>query len=252
MPLIIPGITPVQKFASKAQTSDKFIPALVVVDVQTDFVSGSLAVPDAQSIIEPINSILSLPFALKVGTKDFHPPGHISFASTHNKSVGEKITIYRPDVDPPDTESGIEQCLWPDHCVQSTPGSEFTEGFDSSALHAVVHKGTHPGVECYSAFGDPWGLTTMELPNLLSAKEVTDVFVVGLAGDYCVKSTAIDAVNFTSKTASGLETKLRTWVVKDLVRSVGNEGKEWDEMEKAGVMFVESDEVKARLENKQL
>jgi nicotinamidase-related amidase len=57
----------------------------------------------------------------------------------------------------------------------------------------VVHKGTHPGVECYSAFGDPWGLITMELPSLLAAKEITDVFVVGLAGDYCVKSTAIDA-----------------------------------------------------------
>jgi len=243
MPLIIPGITPAQQSASKpSDTSDKFIPALVVVDLQVDFVTGSLAVPDAKSIIEPINSILTLPFALKVGTKDFHPPGHISFASKHNKFVFEKITIYRPDVDPPDVESGIEQILWPDHCVQSTPGSEFAEGFNSSALHTVVHKGTHPGIECYSAFGDPWGLSTMELPTLLSAKEVTDVFVVGLAGDFCVKSTAIDAA----------KSRLRTWVVKDLVRSVGNNGKEWDEMQRAGVMLVESDEVKARLENKLL
>jgi len=82
----------------------------------------------------------------------------------------------------------------------------------------------------------------MELPTLLSAKEVTDVFVVGLAGDFCVKSTAIDAA----------KSRLRTWVVKDLVRSVGNNGKEWDEMQRAGVMLVESDEVKARLENKLL
>jgi len=247
MPLIVPGITPAraQQSASKSsETSDRFIPALVIIDLQVDFVTGSLAVPDAQSIIEPINSILALPFALKVGTKDFHPPGHISFASKHNKSVGEKITIYRPDVDPPDVESGIEQILWPDHCVQSTPGSEFAEGFNNSALHAVVYKGTHPGIECYSAFGDPWGLSTMELPTLLSEGNVTDVFVVGLAGDFCVKSTAIDAVKST------LDTKLRTWVVKDLVRSVSSEGKEWDEMQKAGVMFVKSDEVKARLENK--
>ena len=152
----------------------------------------------------------------------------------------------------PDVDSGIEQCLWPDHCVESTPGSKFTEGLNSSALHVVIHKGTHPGVECYSAFGDPWGLTTIELPSLLAAKEITDVFVVGLAGDYCVKSTAIDAAKVTLKTTSGSETKPRTWVVKDLVRSVGSDGVEWDEMKNAGVMFVESDEVKARLENELL
>jgi len=241
-------MVPPQQPASKSpETPVRFIPALVIVDLQVDFVTGSLAVPDAQSIIEPINSILALPFAFKVGTKDFHPPGHISFASKHNRSVGEKITIYRPDIDPPDIESGIEQILWPDHCVQSTPGSEFAEGFNSLALHAVVHKGTHPGIECYSAFGDPWGLSTVELPTLLSEKKVTDVFVVGLAGDFCVKSTAIDAVKSRLDGA-----KLRTWVVKDLVRSVGSEGKEWEEMQKAGVMLVESDEVKARLENKLL
>ena len=244
MPLIIPGVTP-NTFSKNLETLNKFIPALIVVDLQTDFVTGSLAVPDAKSIIDPINSIISLPFALKVGTKDFHPPGHISFASRHNKSIGDKITIYRPDVDTVEVESGIEQILWPDHCIQSTPGAEFVEGFNSSALDAVVHKGTHPEVECYSAFGDPWGVTTMELPALLSAKQITDVFVVGLAGDFCVKSTAIDAV----KADLGSGTGLRTWVVKDLVKSVGSDGKEWDEMQKAGVMFVESDEVKARLEN---
>jgi len=251
--LIIQGVIPMTQNAFAApEVSDKFIPALIVVDMQNDFVTGSLAVPDATSIIKPTNAILDLPFALKVGTKDFHPPGHISFASTHNKPVFEKITIYRPDVDPQDIQSGIEQCLWPDHCVQSTPGCEFAEGFNGSALHAVVHKGTHPKVECYSAFGDPWGVTSLELPRLLADNEVTDVFVTGLAGDYCVKSTAIDAANFRMKTKSGVETKLRTWVVKDLVRSVGSEGKEWEEMQKAGVMLVNSGEVKARVENTQL
>lgn len=243
MPLIVPGIVPPINAASQ-----NFIPALIVVDMQTDFVTGSLAVPNAKSIIEPINAILSLPFALKVGTKDFHPPGHISFASTHNKHVGEKIMIYRPDLDPPDEESGIEQFLWPDHCVQSTPGSEFVEGFDSSSLHTTVYKGTHPGVECYSAFGDSWGLTTSELPTLLSAKEVTDVFVVGLAGDYCVKSTAIDSIKYSA----GLETTLRTWVVKDLTKSVGDEAQAVDEMQKAGVRVIESDELKAMMEHKLL
>lgn len=241
MPLIISGVT-----SETPSVSDKFIPALVVVDMQTDFVSGSLAVPDAASIIEPINSMISLPFALKVGTKDFHPPKHISFASTHNKSIGDRITIYHPDHSDPKPDAGIEQILWPDHCVQSTPGCEFVEGLNSSALDVEVHKGTHPKVECYSAFGDPWGVTTMELSSLLSAKGVTDVFVVGLAGDYCVKSTSIDAVKY------GLKAGSRTWVIKDLVRSVGNEGTEWDEMQKAGVMVIDSGSVKARLENKLL
>jgi nicotinamidase len=237
MPLIIPGVTP-----ETPSVSDKFISALLVVDMQTDFVTGSLAVPDAASIIEQINFMLSLPFALKVGTKDFHPSDHISFASTHNKSVGERITIYHPGDTSAKPEAGIEQVLWPDHCVQSTPGCEFVEGLNSSALDAVVHKGTHPKVECYSAFGDPWGVTAMELPSLLSGKGVTDVFVVGLAGDYCVKWTSVDAA----------KNGWRTWVVKDVVRSVGNEGTEWDEMEKAGVMVIDSGEVKARLENKML
>jgi len=220
--------------------SDNFVPALVVVDMQNDFVTGSLAVPDAKSIIDPINSILALPFALKIGTKDYHPPDHISFASNHQKAVGEKITIYPPGSDPQvDTERGLEQILWPDHCVQSTPGSDFVEGLRSSALHAVVHKGTHKGIECYSAFCDPWRMATTELSTLLSDKGVTDVFVVGLAGDYCVKCTAIDAV----------QCRFRTWVVKDLVRSVGNDGKEWDEMQKNGVILVESSEVHARFDS---
>jgi nicotinamidase len=240
MPLIIPGVTAPETHLSALNASDEFIPALVVVDMQNDFVTGSLAVPDAKSIIDPINSILALPFAVKIGTKDYHPPDHISFASNHKKAVGEKITIYPPGSDPQvDTERGLEQILWPDHCVQSTPGADFVEGLQSSALHTVVHKGTHKGIECYSAFRDPWQIATTELSTLLSGKGVTDVFVVGLAGDYCVKCTAIDAVQFG----------FRTWVVKDLVRSVGNDGKEWDEMQKNGVILVESGEVQARLEN---
>jgi nicotinamidase len=86
----------------------------------------------------------------------------------------------------------------------------------------------------------------MELPSLLSAKGVTDVFVVGLAGGYCVKSTSIDAVKY------GLKARSRTWVIKDLVRSVGDEGMEWDERQKAGVVVIDSGSVKVRLENKSL
>jgi nicotinamidase len=244
MPLIVPGITvPKTDRLVAPTTSANFIPALIVVDMQNDFVTGSLAVPDAQSIIEPINSILALPFAVKIGTKDFHPPDHISFASNHQKSVGEKITIYPPGSDPQsDSGRGIEQVLWPNHCVQSTPGADFVEGLHDSALDAVVYKGTHKGIECYSAFRDPWRIATTELCTLLSERGVTDVFVVGLAGDYCVKSTAIDAV----------QSNFKTWVVRDLVRSVGKDGKEWGEMQTNGVLLVESDEVKQTLQNEHL
>ncbi|KZP19596.1 pyrazinamidase/nicotinamidase [Athelia psychrophila] len=239
MPLIVPGVTPPHPNAS-----DEFVPALIVVDMQADFVSGSLAVPDAQSIIDPINTFLTLPFARKIGTKDYHPPNHISFASNHaQKDVGHAITIYPPGADPDsqsqvDHDRGIEQILWPDHCVQSTPGAEFVEGLDHAALDAVVHKGTHPGIESYSAFRDPWHISHTELHGLL--KGVTDVFVVGLAADYCVKFTAMDAVQF----------RYRTWVVTDLVKSVAGGEAHWDELRESGVLLVESKEVRERLESR--
>lgn len=236
MPLIAPDVT----LSHAPNATDEFVPALLVVDMQTDFVTGSLAVPDAQSIIEPINTFLTLPFARKIGTKDYHPPNHISFASTHpQKALGDKITIYPPGADsdsPIDRERGIEQILWPDHCVQTTPGAEFVAGLNYTALDGVVHKGMHPGIESYSAFRDPWRINNTELHSLL--KGVTDVFVVGLASDYCVKCTAIDAVQF----------HYRTWVVTDLSRSVAAEGTHWDELRESGVFLVESKEVRERLE----
>lgn len=209
-------------------TSAPFVPALLVIDMQHDFVHGSLAVPGAPSIVDIVNKLLSLPFATKIGTKDFHPSNHISFADTHQKPIFSKITIYPPG----DTQEdrALEQVLWPVHCVISTPGSEFVQGLNYEALDAVVCKGTHPDIESYSAFRDPWHLSTTELPGLLRARGVTDVFIVGLAGDYCVKCSAIDAVQFGYK----------TWVIRDAIRSVADTGSEWIEMEKEGILEVNS------------
>jgi nicotinamidase len=213
-----------------------FVPALIVVDTQVDFTTGTLAVPDAPALIAPINAALALPFALKIGTKDFHPPGHISFASTHpGKALFDRITIYPPG-EGPEGGRGLEQVLWPDHCVAGTPGADFVPGLDAGALDAVVHKGSHPAVECYSAFRDPWGVAETELERLLAGRDVTDVFVVGLAGDYCVRYTAGDAVRCGFK----------TWVVQDLVRSVSSERREWDEMKGEGVEVIDSHELKER------
>jgi len=126
-----------------AKNKGNIKPALIVVDMQNDFISGSLAVPEADSILDVINQLLQsdLPFVKKIGTKDYHPPNHISFASTHDKPLFSTITIYPPGEEK-DGAKAMEQVLWPVHCVASTPGAEFSDKLHSAAFDAVVHKGT--------------------------------------------------------------------------------------------------------------
>jgi nicotinamidase len=213
--------------------------AILVIDVQNDFVSGSLAVRDAEQIIDTINALLTLPFALKVATQDYHPANHISFARNHTgKKEFEKITIFPPAElvakrKPEDERplEALEQVLWPVHCVQDTFGVAFVDGLKHEGLE-VVRKGSDVGIECYSAFEDPWGLTNTGLKDKLRNKEISNVFVVGIAGDYCVKSTALDAKKHG----------FRTFVIKDAVKSVSDEGTEWTEMTKAGVEIIDKAE----------
>jgi nicotinamidase-related amidase len=217
-----------------------FKPVLIVVDVQYDFVRGSLAVPDAESIIDGINSLLDsdLPFIKKIATKDYHPADHISFADTHDKPLFSTTTIYPPGEEK-DESKALEQVLWPVHCVASSQGAEFLDELHSGAFDAVVYKGTNREIESYSAFQDPWKITTTELPQLLSANRATDLFICGLAGDYCVKCTALDAV----------EHGYRTWVIRDAVKSVSSSGVEWTEMEKRGIRLITIADVTDMLRN---
>ena len=213
-----------------------FVPALFIVDMQHDFVYGSLAVPGAEAIIDAVNEILSLPgFRLKVATQDFHPPNHISFASTHDKPVFSTTTIYHPEDDIED--NGIEQVLWPDHCVANTAGANFVEGLKVHCFHAIVRKGTHPDIESYSPFRDIWTKYETELPFLLSGEDITDVFIVGLAGDYCVKHTALDAMQY------GFE----TWLVTDAIKCISDGQEAYREMKQQGAFFVTLEEVKQKL-----
>ncbi|KAG2153330.1 Isochorismatase-like protein [Suillus clintonianus] len=213
--------------------------AILVIDVQNDFVSGSLAVRDAEQIINTINALITLPFALKIGTQDYHPANHISFARNHaGKNEFEKIAIFPPAelvaTKKPNDEKpleALEQVLWPVHCVQDTPGVAFVDNLEHEGLE-VVRKGCDVGIECYSAFEDPWGLTNTGLKDKLKNKEISNVFVVGIAGDYCVKFTALDAKKHG----------FRTFVVKDAVKSVSDEGTEWTEMNKAGVEIIDTAE----------
>ncbi|KAI5806203.1 Isochorismatase-like protein [Geopyxis carbonaria] len=230
-----------------------FRPALIVVDLQEDFwpPNGALSVPSGHDVIEPINTLLSLPFSLRVATKDWHPSNHVSFAANHpppNNTPFQSTTLISHPGEP---KLSYETLLWPVHCVQDTPGAELIQEFDQTNLDAIVEKGANPHIEMYSAFTDPFhksettpwsadstSICTTELPMLLKDKRITDVYVVGLAMDYCVRSTAEHAVAFG----------YRTYVVREGTRAVGGaegEKSSGEAMEKAGVTLVgmQSDEV---------
>jgi nicotinamidase-related amidase len=156
---------------------------------------------------------LSLPFVLKIATKDFHPQDHISFASNHpppnNKPFESMFTIKNPL----NHNESQETRLWPDHCVQGTKGAELLSELDINKVHHIVEKGQDKRVEMYSAFADPFtnpNVTRSRLAKLLKDKGITDVYVAGLAADYCVKCTALDAQ----------KEGFKTWVVGEATRAV--------------------------------
>ncbi|KAI1105545.1 pyrazinamidase/nicotinamidase [Jackrogersella minutella] len=180
-----------------------FRPALIVVDLQEDFCppDGSLAVANGRDVTPLINKLLALPFVVKIATKDWHPRDHISFAANHEgKSPFEDAATI---VNPYNESETYESRLWPIHCVQGTPGAELVPELRSSQLDMVLEKGTDPRVEMYSPFYDPFTSPRVYdsgLAQVLKEKQVSDVYVVGLAADYCVKSAAVDAAKEGFKT----------------------------------------------------
>ena len=164
--------------------------ALIIVDVQNDFCpGGALPVPEGDRVVEVINRIQP-GFDLVVATQDWHPADHGSFAANHpGRRPGEQIEL-----------AGLPQILWPVHCVQGTPGAELHAGLDRSRIARVFHKGTDPNVDSYSGFFDNGRRTSTGLGEYLKGQGVTEVYVCGLATDYCVKFTALDAVGLGFKT----------------------------------------------------
>lgn len=156
--------------------------ALLVIDVQQDFLpGGSLAVPNGGSIIPGINRIARL-FQHVILTQDWHPPLHISFATTHGK---------RPFTDTVQAHYGT-QSLWPDHTVQGSAGADLAPGLDLPQAELIVRKGVRQDVDSYSAFLENDRVTPTGLAGYLRERKLSRLFLCGLAWDYCVGNTALD------------------------------------------------------------
>lgn len=200
--------------------------ALLLVDIQNDFIpGGSLAVPGGDLVV-PVANALRTKFGLVVATQDWHPPDHGSFASNHpGTNPGELGEL-----------GGLPQIYWPDHCVQGTHGSWFDAALD---LHGVTvfRKGTDPGIDSYSAFFDNGHRKATGLGDFLRASGVRETVILGLATDYCVKFTALDARGL------GFEVT----VVEDGCRGVelapGDSARAFEAMREAGARIVRSGEL---------
>ena len=157
--------------------------ALLLIDLQNDFLpTGALPVPEGDQVI-PIANRLMPRFDLVIATQDWHPANHGSFAANYAaKKPGEMIEL-----------AGLPQILWPTHCVENTPGADFAPGPDRTRITHVTRKGTDPAIDSYSGFFDNGHRQATDLHAFLRARDVTDLYILGLATDYSVKFTALDA-----------------------------------------------------------
>lgn len=196
--------------------------ALLLIDIQNDFVpGGSLAVPRGDEVIAVANHLMP-EYEFVVATQDWHPAGHKSFASEHaGRNVGEVIRW-----------DGLEQVLWPDHCVQGTPGAELCPALHTKRLDTVIRKGTDVNIDSYSGFFDNGHRKATGLATLLWHRGADVVDVMGLATDYCVKFTALDAV------AEGFETRLLLEGCRGVELRPGDCEQAVEEMRAAGVEIV--------------
>jgi nicotinamidase/pyrazinamidase len=206
--------------------------ALLLVDIQNDFLpGGALEVPRGDEVI-PVASRLARSADLVVATKDWHPPDHKSFAPNHpGRKPGDVIDL-----------NGTEQVLWPPHCVQHTPGSELAPGLETSQIAEIFYKGIDPEIDSYSAFFDNRHLRATGLGDYLRERGAEEIFIAGLATDYCVRWTALDAA----------ELGFGTVVVEDGCRGIdlnpGDIKRALEEMRRAGVRIVGSDSLLGAVE----
>ena len=200
--------------------------ALLIIDVQNDFCpGGALAVPDGDKIIPVINALIPN-FDHVMLTQDWHPAGHNSFASSH-QGKDPYETIQMPYGD---------QVLWPDHCVQGTKGAEFHHKLNTTPAEVIIRKGYRREIDSYSAFFENDQETVTGLSGYLKNRNISELFVAGLATDFCVKWSVLD----------GIKEGFKIYLISDAVRGIDIDGSvdaAWDEMKTAGVNVINSSDL---------
>jgi nicotinamidase/pyrazinamidase len=201
--------------------------ALIMVDLQNDFCpGGALAVPDGDAIILLANKLQPY-FDLVVATQDWHPNDHMSFAANHAEyEVGARIEI-----------DGLSQVLWPTHCVQNSKGAEFHSHLNTDQIRQIFHKGTDVKIDSYSAFFDNAHLRSTGLYDYLLSEQVEDVYIMGLATDYCVKYSSLDAAHLG----------FHVHVIQDACRGIdlypGDIDHAFAEMRAAGIAIIQVEDI---------
>lgn len=201
--------------------------ALIMIDLQNDFChGGSLAVPGGDEVIPKANQLQTC-FDVVIATQDWHPHDHMSFASNHVEcGIGDVITV-----------DDMQQILWPNHCVQGTKGAEFHSGLNLQKVNECFHKGIDRKIDSYSAFFDNAHLRSTGLGDYLRNQKIEDVYIMGLAMDYCVKYSALDASHLG----------FNVFVIEDACRGVelnpGDVEKAKEEMLAVGVKMIESRDI---------
>lgn len=201
--------------------------ALILVDIQNDFCPGGALEVESGHEIVPVANKLSTEFELVIATQDWHPADHGSFAANHPwRYPGQVVNL-----------NGLEQILWPIHCVQNSFGAEFVKELDTSNFAAVFKKGTDRKIDSYSGFFDNGQRKATGLHSYLQEKSVEEVFIMGLAQDYCVKFTVLDALKL------GYNVSLIVDGTRPVNLSEGDGSKALDEMERKGAVLVESNDL---------
>jgi len=199
--------------------------ALILVDIQNDFLpGGALEVPGGDEVVPTANALIPA-FDLVVATQDWHPRDHKSFASQHTgKAIGDVIDLH-----------GLPQVLWPDHCVQHSSGAEFAPELQTDGIRTIFQKGTNPEIDSYSGFFDNGHRQATGLGDYLREENVKQVYILGLATDYCIKFTALDAAQL------GFE----TFLIEDGCRGVnlqpGDVSRAMEELQQQGITVMNSD-----------
>jgi len=198
--------------------------ALLIIDMQNDFMPGGpLGIDQADEIIPVINRLIDL-FDNVYATKDWHPKNHVSFAAMHDKKINEEILI----------NQNIQR-LWPDHCIQNTEGAKIVPNIRADKIEKIFYKGSDESVDSYSAFFDNNHERSTGLDLFLKERNIEDLYMVGVATDYCVKFSALDAHRLG----------FNVFIVKDACMPVDKTGEKQVllELEKKGIHLVSSEDL---------